>query len=72
MDLEDPQRVARQRQQLRRAGLDLDSGEPIELPQPPEFAVEVAARTMAADESPERVGRGVRARWLRRQYRGME
>ena len=71
-DLEDAQRVARQRQALRHAGIDPDSGEPVEVPQPPEMAIQVAARTMQPDESPEAVGRGVRRRWLSKSYGRME
>lgn len=71
-DVEDAQRAARARQQLRHAGIDPDSGEPVEVPQPPEREVETAARMMRSGESPEAVGRGVRAKWLRRHYRVME
>jgi hypothetical protein len=71
-DLEDAQRAARARQQLRHAGIDPDSGEPLEVPQPSELSVAGAARMMRPGESPEAVGRGVRARWLRRRYRVME
>ena len=69
-DLEDAQRVARARQQLRHAGIDPDSGEPVEVPQPSELAVQAAATLASRDESPEAIGRGVRAKWLRRQHRG--
>jgi hypothetical protein len=41
----------------------------LEVPGPSDLAVEVAARTSSPDESAEAVGKGVRARWLRRQYR---
>jgi hypothetical protein len=72
MDLEDAQRNARYRQQLRHAGIDPDTCAELELPQPSEVAVQVAARAMPDDADPVAVGRGVRSRWLRRQYRVME
>lgn len=71
-DLEDAKQTARWRQALRKAGIDPDSGADLEVLQPPEMATEVAARTMPADADPAEVGQGVRARWLRREYRGME
>jgi hypothetical protein len=71
-DLEDAQRRDRQRQALRRAGIDPDSGEPVELRQPSELAVAGAARTMRDGDDPVSVGKGVRAKWLRRNYRRME
>jgi hypothetical protein len=60
MDLEDAQERSRRRAALRRAGVD------------PALHYEIAARMMPDDADPAAVGRGVRARWLRRQYRGME
>src|SRR5438552_3493403 len=41
MDLEDAQRRARQRQALRHAGIDPDSGEPVEVPGPSELQVKI-------------------------------
>jgi hypothetical protein len=71
-DLEDAQRAARARQALRHAGIDPDSGEPVEVPQPSELAVQGAARMMRPGESAAAVGRGVRTKWLRRSYRSIE
>jgi hypothetical protein len=42
-DLEDAKRTARWRQQMRRAGLDPDTGGELEQPQPPEIVVEIGA-----------------------------
>jgi hypothetical protein len=63
-DLEDAQRNARRRQALRQAGIDPDSGDKLEVPQPPTIHAEVAARTMGPGEDPESVGRAVRRKWL--------
>jgi hypothetical protein len=71
-DLEDAQRLARQRQALRHAGIDPFSGEPIEVPAPSDLEVEAAAVLAPRSESPESVGRGVRSRWLRKRYQVME
>jgi hypothetical protein len=68
-DLEDAQRNARRRQALRRAGVDPDSGDELDVPQPPGIHAEMAARAMKPGESPEDVGRGVRRRWLHQQHR---
>jgi len=57
---------------LRHAGIDPDSGDELDVPQPSDREVAVAARMMRDGDDPVSVGRGVRARWLRRNYRGME
>jgi hypothetical protein len=69
-DLEDAKRNARRRQQLRAAGVDPDSGDDLEVPQPPGIHAEVAARVMGSGEDPVSVGRAVRRRWLHRPHRG--
>jgi hypothetical protein len=77
MDLEDAQRVARQRQALRHAGIDPDSGEPVDVPGPSELQVKIGAERAVmnapADEfDAESAAQGIRGRWLRRNYRRME
>ena len=69
-DLEDAQRNARRRQALRQAGIDPDSGDELDMPAPPAREVETAARLMRDGDDPDRVGRAVRAKWLRREHRG--
>jgi hypothetical protein len=70
MDVEDAQRNARRRAALRRAGIDPDSGDELDVPTPPSIHAEVAARAMGPGEDPVSVGRGVRRRWLHQQHRG--
>ena len=78
MDLEDAQHRARQRQALRRAGIDPDSGEPVDMPAPSELQVKIGAEraVMAASKDepfdPQAVARGIRGRWLRKHYTVME
>jgi hypothetical protein len=78
MDLEDAQHRARQRQALRHAGIDPDSGEPIEVPAPSELQVKIGAEravmTASKDEpfDAQAVAKGIRGRWLRRHYGRME
>jgi hypothetical protein len=69
MDLEDAQENARRRAALRRAGIDPDSGDDLDVPGPPDLHYEIAARTMPDDADPAAVARGVRAKWLRREAR---
>jgi hypothetical protein len=69
-DLEDAQRNARRRQALRQAGIDSDSGDELDVPQPPAIHAEVAARMASPAESAEAVGRGVRRKWLAQLHRG--
>ena len=69
MDLEDAQERSRRRAALRRAGIDPDSGDEIDVPGPPDLHYEIAARMMPDDADPAAVARGVRAKWLRREAR---
>jgi hypothetical protein len=71
MDLEDAQERSRRRAALRRAWVDPDSGDDLDVPEPPALHYEIAARMMPDDADPAAVARGVRGRWLRGQYRGM-
>ena len=77
-DLEDAQRLARQRQALRHAGIDPDSGEPVDVPGPSELQVKIGAEravmTAPKDEpfDPQAAARGIRGRWLRKHYTVME
>ena len=69
IDLEDAQERSRRRAALRRAGIDPDSGDDLDVPGPPDLHYEIAARTMGDDADPAAVARGVRAKWLRREAR---
>jgi hypothetical protein len=72
MDLEDAQRRDRQRQALRRAGVDPDTGGDLEQLHPSDIAIEAAVALAPRSESAEAIGKGVRRRWLAKQYRRME
>jgi hypothetical protein len=71
IDLEDAQENSRRRAALRRAGVNPDFGDDLDVPGPSNLAYEVAARMAPADEpfDAHRVAAGVRGKWLRRTYR---